>query len=258
MKMILAALAWLTLLGVPGAAALAADAALESAVSTAGRQRMLSQRIVKAYAQLGQDVLPELSRAQIAESVALFDRQQVELKALARDEALKAALAEVDAKWKPVRAVATGPVDRAGIDRLVAADGDLLAATDQVALILRERVGTPKSRLVNVSGRQRMLSQRAAKAYMLRAWGVSSLRVDEEMRQSIQEFGDALAVLRQSSANTPEIDRELESVAVQWEWFTAALELEGAFSYRLLIADACESILRSMEVITTLYERSGR
>lgn len=258
MKIILAAIACLVMLGGYAGVAIAADTDLIAAIGKAGRQRMLSQRIVKAYAQVGQDVLPELSRTQLKDSVALFDEQLAELKTLARDDALKAALAEVETRWQPVRAVASGPVDRLGIERLVAADNDLLAAADNVTLILRERVGTPQSRLVNVAGRQRMVSQRVAKLYMLKAWGITSLRFEEEMRQSIAEFADALAVLRQSGANTPEIDRELESVAVQWEWFTAALELEGAFSYRLLIADASESILRSMEVITGLYERTRR
>jgi hypothetical protein len=57
--------------------------------------------------------------------------------------------------------------------------------------------------------------------------------------------------------NTAEIDRELFAIAIQWEWFRSALALEGVGSYGLVVADASENILRSLERVVDLYEKAG-
>lgn len=59
-------------------------AGLARAINQAGRQRMLSQRIVKLYCQLVMNVAPGTSRSELAESIALFERQLGDLEASAR------------------------------------------------------------------------------------------------------------------------------------------------------------------------------
>jgi hypothetical protein len=100
-----------------------------------------------------------------------------------------------------------------------------------------------------------MLSQRLAKLYMVRATGADSPGLRDEMDSARNEFSGALAALQAASENTATLRRELESVALQWEWFQGALGQDGGLaSYRLVVADASESILRSMETVTRLYE----
>ncbi|MDE2440420.1 MAG: type IV pili methyl-accepting chemotaxis transducer N-terminal domain-containing protein, partial [Betaproteobacteria bacterium] len=53
---------------------------INAAINKAGRQRMLSQRMAKAYFQVGQEVDVERSKKLLDSSVAAFDRQLVELK----------------------------------------------------------------------------------------------------------------------------------------------------------------------------------
>ena len=57
----------------------AAEINYGAAIDAAGRQRMLSQRIVKAYCQIGLKVVPEVSRSQLTGAVRRFDAQLVEL-----------------------------------------------------------------------------------------------------------------------------------------------------------------------------------
>ena len=52
---------------------------VNSAINKAGRQRMLSQRMAKVYFQIGQQVEVDRSKKALEVSVALFDRQLVEL-----------------------------------------------------------------------------------------------------------------------------------------------------------------------------------
>lgn len=109
--------------------------------------------------------------------------------------------------------------------------------------------------LINLAGRQRMLTQRLAKAYMLRGWDVDSPQLAQEVELAGVEFAAALELLADAPENTPAIHREIEVLRTQWEWFRNALELDGATSYRLLVADASESILASLERLVALYAR---
>lgn len=233
----------------------AAAASPEAAVNVAGRQRMLSQRVVKAYCQIGLGVLPRASRAQLREAVALFERQLVDLESAASDAHARDALRALGRAWQPFRALALGPVKSGHARRLHARDGAVLAAAQKMTQLLESAAPATIGPLVNIAGRQRMLSQRLAKIYMLQAWGVDSPGLRQDAEAARAEFGAAQATLRSAPQNTEEIGRELAAVELQWKWFENALSLEGAHAYKLIVADASESILNSMDRITRLYEQ---
>lgn len=71
----------------------------EAAVNKEGRQRMLSQRIVKANCQIGLDVPPEASRAQLQDALSLLESQLRDLSAHAPDAAVKRALDHLNRAW---------------------------------------------------------------------------------------------------------------------------------------------------------------
>ena len=69
--------------GAPRSAAVPARLTLGAAINKAGRQRMLSQRMAKAYAQMGLGLLPDRAFKIMNESMTLFDAHQTELAAFA-------------------------------------------------------------------------------------------------------------------------------------------------------------------------------
>lgn len=239
-----------------GLACAAGSAATQNpgaAIDAAGRQRMLTQRIVKAYCQIGLRVTPEVSRAQLDGAIRRFDRQLAELGASAPNADARQALARVRAPWNGLRRLASAAPSREGAQRLDAQSEIVLAAAQQLVVVLQDTAGTPQARLVNIAGRQRMLSQRMAKVYMLRAYGVDAPSLRDELDAARSEFEGALAALREAPENTPAIAQELDAVALQWEWFKGALELQGAESFVLVVGDASESILNSMDLVTAKY-----
>ncbi len=227
-------------------------------VNISGRQRMLSQRIVKAYAQMGARVLPESSQRILGESIEQFGTQLELLRPIVQKPDQRILLADIDRLWPQVRRIASAPVLPQSAPVLNKHANELEALCHRLAGLIERDSGLAIGQLVNLSGRQRMLTQRLAKAYMLNAWKIELPRLGMEMASSRQEFSAALRVLADAPENTPEIRNELASIESQWNWFQAALELEGADSYRLLVADSSESILSSLEKLVSLYTRLDR
>jgi hypothetical protein len=110
---------------------------------------------------------------------------------------------------------------------------------------------------VNLAGRQRMLSQRLVKTYMLRQWGTDSARLRDELESIQNEFAGALANMQQRGANSEALREELDKLALQWEWLRTALATEGAESFRLILAEGGDAVLELADEVTRLYEKSA-
>lgn len=229
---------------------------LSEAINKAGRQRMLTQRIVKYYCLAGLGIETASARAGLYEAIELFEGQLAELRVFASEPRVQAALARVDAAWPELDAIASGPIDRQGAMRLAEINEGVLEAADGLVLELEALSDRPYARLVNISGRQRMLSQRMVKFYLFQAWGLGSGAVLDRMDRAQNEFEGALAALRAAPENTPAIDRELDAALEQWRWLKSALSLYQADTYfPSIVDDAAEKTLAIMERVTGMYAR---
>ncbi|OWW19215.1 type IV pili methyl-accepting chemotaxis transducer N-terminal domain-containing protein [Noviherbaspirillum denitrificans] len=246
---------WLALaLALSAQLAHAVDAA---AVSLAGEQRMLSQRIVKAWCQFNLNVQKDLSRAQLAESITRFDGNLASLEKTATAPEAATALAGLRAAWTPLRAAVQGEVRVSDPTQLDARAEDVLMAAEHLTRVLQDKSDAPVSRWTNLAGRQRMLSQRIVKIYMLRQMGVESAAMREESEHVENEFSGALAAMR-VNAPTPALKAELDKLALQWEWLHAVLATEGAESFRLIMAEGGEAVLQLADQVTRIVEQSAR
>jgi len=112
------------------------------------------------------------------------------------------------------------------------------------------------SRWVNLAARQRMLSQRLVKLYMLQQWGVGGAALRNETERVQNEFAGALTTMRER-ANEPVLRAELDNLALQSEWLHTVLATEGAQSFRLIMAEGGEAVLQLADRITYLYEQAA-
>lgn len=255
----LAALA-LALLFQTSAGAALADAGFDiTPLNRAGEQRMLSQRIVKSYSQVGLNILPAVAATQLTAAISRFEANLNTLGATTKaSPAASAAQARLARDWIELRRAAAGAISRETALAVSQQAEIVLASAENLTRIIEDEGKSVAARSVNLAGRQRMLSQRVAKAYMLRSWGVDSAALREEMESAVNEFSGGLAGLRARPDNSEEISRELEEIAQQWEWLQAALSVEGAASYRLIVAESADAILEASDRVTRLYEQQGR
>lgn len=227
---------------------------LESAINIAGSQRMLSQRIIKQYCQIGLNVFPEDSKQNLLNDTALFEEHLDVLKGFSNDVVIQEALEWVMIAWARFKPLATGAVSRDHIRRLEHLGEDLLYASNKVVIMLQDVGNTQGDRLVNIAGRQRMLAQRIAKYYMLQSWGFDTLSLADRLAVAREEFGRSLEWLRRAPETTDEISIELEQAILQWTWFQSVLERRRESSYQLIVADTSDALLQTMDRVTALYE----
>ena len=234
---------------------------LNEAINKAGRQRMLSQRMAKAWLAMGQGVQGGRAQRILFDSMAWFDRQFVELKAYAPTPAIRATYVALEPVWSDYKAALVGAVpDRTAAPRLLALDAKVLKLAHQGTVQLEQHSGKAVGRLVNIAGRQRMLSQRAAKFYLSRAWGAEVPDQIKEMDIARKEFAEALQVLTDARHATQAIRQELELARQQWVFFDNALARLGASpqgkaGHASEVFASSENILQVMDRVTGLYGR---
>jgi len=240
-----------------GCVAQMAHAAAAEAIDLAGQQRMLSQRIVKSWCQIGLNVQPMLSKRQLDEAIRHFENNLKALDAEASSPQARTALAGLRAAWSPLRSTALGVIRQSDATLLDARAEDVLMAAERLTSALQDQSSAPVSRWVNLAGRQLMLSQRLVKVYMLRQWGVDNARLRDELDSVQNEFSGALTSMQQRPDNSAAARSEIDNLVLQWEWLRTALATEGAESFRLILAEGGDAVLELADQVTRLYQQSS-
>lgn len=231
---------------------------LNSAINKAGRQRMLSQRMAKAYLQVGQNIDAQRSRKILESSIALFDQQLVELKNFAPTLETKSTFTRLEKEWIAYKDVLIGAApSREGAKKMLELSDSVLQLSHDGTLQLVSLSKSESGPLIGVAGRQRMLSQRMAKLYQAINWGVAPANAAAELEKSRGEFNVGLKALSGAPVTTQVIKGELELARQQWMFFENALGNSGGdkVTQATTVATTSERLLDAMDRITSLFEK---
>ncbi len=230
-----------------------AQISMADAVNTAGKQRMLTQRMLKNYAMVGMGNDFGNPGEDLQKNIALFDSSLKSLKALNISAPVNKSLAQDEQLWLPIKKQIEAKADIATVEKLQQDLDALLASCHKTTGLIAQASGVKAAEIVNISGRQRMLSQRMAALYMLQVWGVKDPEFKGKLNATMDEFAKAQEILLQSKLNTPEINDGLARVKRLFKWFEMMGRSKSGHYVPAIISKSADKMLKEMNAITTLY-----
>jgi AmiR/NasT family two-component response regulator len=235
------------------------NAALYSdGVNRAGQLRMLSQRLVKLYAAEAAGLGPAVGGAPLAQSVRRVDDTIAVLRRSLSKATFGDLIDSVAQTWARLQAAMTPP---AALERLLAIDAiaeDLLQNAERLTANLETAGLATTLRVINVSGRQRMLAQRIAKLALITALldKAAPPAMTAAMAPTVGAFMQGMAYLDAVPLSTVVIRTDLKQAETLWQDFQGALTRTQTPEGQLAIASLSEGLVAVFDQLTEQYERS--
>ena len=240
-----------------------AQMGLSGAINYAGWFRALSQRMAKAYCQQYLQVLPAAAVDVMGQTRKMVQTGSGELARGMQSGQWPAEvgrqLAEVQKQFALLNQMTSAPATTTALVVAASEQADrTLLIAQAVTEAIEKLAQAPSARLVNLAGRQRMLSQRLAKNYFLSAAKVDSKVVQAQLASDAADFRQALQTLKAAPVSTSSIRNELELADSQWLFFESALRRPADDAGLNAVATTSERLLGVMDKLTGLYDAALR
>ncbi len=233
-------------------------------VNRSGQLRMLSQRLVKlALLQLA-GVQAAQVKERLKESVLRIDANIAALGKSLSQPTFGDLLGQVVRTWAQLKQALQGEPRARDMAQVDAMAEQLLQEAERLTGSLENAGAAPPLQVLNLAGRQRMLSQRFAKYALLEMVGDQAALQHNEagMAESRAAFEKALQYLNEIPLTSKDIRTALDAAAVCWEQLLAGTartpQRAGPEQLERLgrLAVASEDLLDVFERLSAHYEQS--
>jgi len=203
---------------------------LKKTINLAGKQRMLTQLMTKLSLQIDMNIQKKENLKKLKEMAALYDSTLKDLKKTANKKVLQS-IALVEKAWKPfyeeINHLIEGKKSKEALKYIIDKNEDLLRVSNNLVKAF-EATNTSenyleKARLhiVNVAGRQRMLTQKMTKEKLLIVKGENAY--NSKLKETMDLFDDSLNLLTKgdskkmiSKPSNEKITEQLKVVSKLW------------------------------------------
>jgi len=226
----------------------------EQMVNLAGRQRMLSQRMAKDYFYAGKKINKSNALKQLKKSLEDFKKTQVLLSEEIDDEEIKNLIVFVNMSLDEFVEISgeTYSVDNGTI--ILDLSESMLEGSQYVVQALTKDKAS--NEIIDIAGKQRMLSQRIAKYYIAYQAGIKDDNTINQTKETVKEFDAILKKLIANTTNTIEIKKELAKVNKMWNIvYKFYLNIEKG-GLPIIVFSTTDDITKKMNKIVGMYVKA--
>ena len=227
---------------------------LAQAIDISGKQRMYTQRLLKDYAMVGMQNKFGNPKEDLQKTIQNFEDHLNSLEKFTNDGAIKANIAKAKQEWQKVKQKLTAPPAKENAVTLQKELDNLLQISDTITKQFAAKSATQAGEIINISGRQRMLSQRMASLYMLKVWGIEDPQFKQKLQDAMQLFKTSLDKLIAYDKNTPQINTLLKKAKRSFMFFDIMGKSNSKFIPSLIYKKS-NDILKDMNTATKLYTK---
>ena len=222
-------------------------------IDIAGKQRMLSQRIVKDYLYKGRNIAASKADKQLKASLGEFASAHKKLLTAINDPEITNLLTFVEMSSDEFKSIVNKPFDLDNAQLALDLSETMLEGSQFVVDSLAIGAKHQKSEIVAKSGKQRMLSQRIAKYYIAYQSGIKDKNTVDQMKEAVKMFTQNHNNLMSNTTNTTKINQKLNDINKLWKIvhkFYLQIEKGGL---PFIVFTTTDDITKKMDDITKLY-----
>ncbi len=222
-------------------------------INIAGEQRMLSQRIAKDYIYMGKKIAANKARKELKSALKEFGTNLNKISTMINDQEINNLLSFVKMSFTELQGLTKKPFSIDNAQLALDLSESMLEGSQYIVDSLKKLANIKESKVVAISGKEKMLSQRIAKYYIAYQAGIQDKNTIDQMNSAVSEFQKNLKYLMKNKDNTATINQKLANVEHLWGIvYKFYLDIQkGGLPF--IVYKTTDDISKEMEEITKLY-----